>query len=733
MGMSASQARYLSLTARKSDLEFRGQQINQSRLMLSNQSANLYSSMLTMSVPTPPVETDFMKDVYTFSMGGDNTTLSSYKLSMGKDGYGYDILYSKPATTKQLTASSVSDVQRAITRQASKTDNNTMPASGIKVATKYDDSKADQKSAPNVSRLVKMSSNNIKGGDEIQPNKASTKDYNNETGYTIYNKIHGESTSKATTKPSKNNAESNSILEKMSINGNNLEYKEEKDGETKTTSYNNVTIANLAKIFGGNFSGSTYNYTNSILSNVLSGLGDPNNQITFGTNKNNVSFYINTDDMTFYVVKSNSDDGLKNNDNGNLKGTKATVYKYDLASLLGLSVASDVKDLDNEYKETDKKVYSCVTGKGVNAKKDYYTFNWDTNTPSNGLQFNTVGNPNSWKINDKDLIEIKDNLEEKFGITPNKNVTGDTNTDNKNYQYFRDSNTGDIWELCTTTSTSGSISESWKLFKPNKTYTFGDKEAQLLDEKDWPTGISHTYKSGGYDCFYVPDETGTGGSYYMVQQNAFTYDQEHIKDIQSSQAGTRFAANNTYKIEGLTACVVSNDNIPSTILDAYDKDNYIVYATYNDKDTDFSDPVKYYVFPKDDDAANAVCSYAYEKSYTGKNELLQARANILVDENGRLSKIDILNQGTYALEYGQEKDEDAYNEAYREYEYKLQKYEQEMSAIDAKTALIQQQDKKLELQLKSIDTEHSAIQTELEALKKVIDTNIKSSFGTFGG
>lgn len=731
MGMSASQARYLSLTARKSDLEFRGQQINQSRLMLSNQSANLYSSMLTMSVPTPPVETDFMKDVYTFSMGGDNTTLSSYKLSMGKDGYGYDILYSKPATTKQLTASSVSDVQRAITRQASKTDNNTMPASGIKVATKYDDSKADQKSAPNVSRFEKISSTTAISGDDVStPNRASIndKDYKS-TGYTIYNKIHGESTSKATTKPSKNSAESSSILEKMSINGDNLEYKEEKDGETKTTIYNNVTPENLAKIFGGTFDNSkntyTYTYTNSILSDVLSGLGS-NDTITVGTDKDNVSFYINTDDMTFYVVKNDSKSDINNH--SSLKD-KATVYKYDLASLLGLSVASDVKDIDKDDKETGKKVYSYVTGKGIKAKKDYYTFNWDS---TNGLQFNTVDNPNSWKINDKDLIQISD-LERNFGITPNKSVDGDTNTDKKKYQYFRDSSTGDIWELCTTTTTSGSISESWKLFKPNKTYTFGDKEAQLLDEKDWPTGISHTYKSGGYDCFYVPDETGTGGSYYMVQQNAFTYDQEHIKDIQSSVNGTRFAANNTYKIEGLTACVVSNDNIPSTILDAYDKDNYIVYATYNDKDTDFSDPVKYYVFPKDDDAANAVCSYAYEKSYTGKNELLQARANILVDENGRLSKIDILNQGTYALEYGQEKDEDAYNEAYREYEYKLQKYEQEMSAIDAKTALIQQQDKKLELQLKSIDTEHSAIQTELEALKKVIDTNIKSSFGTFGG
>ena len=115
------------------------------------------------------------------------------------------------------------------------------------------------------------------------------------------------------------------------------------------------------------------------------------------------------------------------------------------------------------------------------------------------------------------------------------------------------------------------------------------------------------------------------------------------------------------------------------------------------------------------------------------HHLLEGRANILVDENGRLSKLDIQGEGTYTLEYGQEKDEEAYNEAYREYEYKLEKYEKEMADIDARTAIIQQQDKKLELQLKSIDTEHSAIQIELEALKKVIDNNIKSGFGTFGG
>ena len=736
MGMSASQARYLSLTARKSDLEFRGQQINQSRLMLSNQSANLYSSMLTMSVPTPPVETDFMKDVYTFSMGGDNTTLSSYKLSMGKDGYGYDILYSKPATTKQLTASSVSDVQRAITRQASKTDNNTMPASGIKVATKYDDSKADQKSAPNVTWLV-------------QTGSTTTGD----TSTCLYQKLWGTAIKDVNDnkKYDKNNAISSSIVKnKMSFTGksesgsvtNQITYN--KDEKTSNT----LSILNTDKIvsiFGGSTTTekgvTTYDYKDSMLSKVLKDFGS-NDQVTIGLNtgkKNggskaaqagNVQFYIDTANMKLYILKckDNQDDRTTISNLSNDSG-KFDMYEYDISDLLGLTKENDVKNQGDQ----DKSVYSYTTGKGSQTEKKYVTLEWDNNSNINAVEQKL--NSDTHKINDRYLIKISDNIS-NFDITKNQDVNANNTDKDKEkliYQYFRDSNTGDIWELCTTTSTSGSISESWKLFKPNKTYTFDDKEAQLLDEKDWPTGISHSYKSGGYDCFYVPDETGTGGSYYMVQQNAFTYDQEHIKDIQSSVNGTRFAANNTYKIEGLTACVVSNDNIPSTILDAYDKDNYIVYATYNDKDTDFSDPVKYYVFPKDDDAANAVCSYAYEKSYTGKNELLQARANILVDENGRLSKIDILNQGTYALEYGQEKDEDAYNEAYREYEYKLQKYEQEMSAIDAKTALIQQQDKKLELQLKSIDTEHSAIQTELEALKKVIDTNIKSSFGTFGG
>ncbi|PWL80891.1 hypothetical protein DBY21_00230, partial [Candidatus Gastranaerophilales bacterium] len=69
MGMAASQARFLGLTARKTNVEFEGQQVNQQRTALSNQSANYYNDLLGMSVPTPPSVDSYTKTVYTFEDG----------------------------------------------------------------------------------------------------------------------------------------------------------------------------------------------------------------------------------------------------------------------------------------------------------------------------------------------------------------------------------------------------------------------------------------------------------------------------------------------------------------------------------------------------------------------------------------------------------------------------------------------------------------------------------------
>ena len=77
MGMAASQARFLGLTARKTNTEYEGQQINQQRTTLSNQTANYYNQLLGMTVPVPPSSADYTKTVYTFEDGALSNSISS--------------------------------------------------------------------------------------------------------------------------------------------------------------------------------------------------------------------------------------------------------------------------------------------------------------------------------------------------------------------------------------------------------------------------------------------------------------------------------------------------------------------------------------------------------------------------------------------------------------------------------------------------------------------------------
>lgn len=77
--MAASQARYLSLTARKTNTEYEGQQVNQQRTALANQSAGLFNQMLSLAVPTPPLATNYSKTVYNFvnTSNSENISLDS--------------------------------------------------------------------------------------------------------------------------------------------------------------------------------------------------------------------------------------------------------------------------------------------------------------------------------------------------------------------------------------------------------------------------------------------------------------------------------------------------------------------------------------------------------------------------------------------------------------------------------------------------------------------------------
>ena len=114
MGMAASQARFLNLTARKTNIEYQGQQINEQRTSLSNESADLYNQMLTLQVPTPPNTQDYTKVQYTFMMPGgvDEATVAQIAPIKDKPGQ-YSVIFSYKTTELGMPACSDSQKSRA--------------------------------------------------------------------------------------------------------------------------------------------------------------------------------------------------------------------------------------------------------------------------------------------------------------------------------------------------------------------------------------------------------------------------------------------------------------------------------------------------------------------------------------------------------------------------------------------------------------------------------------------
>ena len=91
MGLAASQARFLGLTARKSGVEYQGQQINQQRTALSNRVNNLYDKYNSLSVPTPPSRSDYTKTVYKVDSADEDYAVSNYEKITDETSpyYGY--------------------------------------------------------------------------------------------------------------------------------------------------------------------------------------------------------------------------------------------------------------------------------------------------------------------------------------------------------------------------------------------------------------------------------------------------------------------------------------------------------------------------------------------------------------------------------------------------------------------------------------------------------------------
>ena len=85
MGMAASQARYVQLTARKSNCEYEGQQINQARTNLANEVAGLFNKMLDLELPEVPSTADYTTEQYSYSDGNTDYYIDSWSQNSSYD------------------------------------------------------------------------------------------------------------------------------------------------------------------------------------------------------------------------------------------------------------------------------------------------------------------------------------------------------------------------------------------------------------------------------------------------------------------------------------------------------------------------------------------------------------------------------------------------------------------------------------------------------------------------
>lgn len=104
--MAASQARFLGLTARKTNVEYEGQQVNQQRTVLSNESAGLFNQMLTLKVPTPPSATDYYNTRYTFDSMGEDFSITKFDTAPGGAAGAYNIVIEYSEVERKAYSSS---------------------------------------------------------------------------------------------------------------------------------------------------------------------------------------------------------------------------------------------------------------------------------------------------------------------------------------------------------------------------------------------------------------------------------------------------------------------------------------------------------------------------------------------------------------------------------------------------------------------------------------------------
>ena len=614
MGMAASSLRFAQLTARKNQVEFEGQQINQQRLTLSQKSSAIYNDMLTRQVPTAPDPSSFTKIVYKFNNGyGTSSILNLAKKASG--AYNYNVTYKRPKTTKTLSRSSFTNVGFAKTIGVT---------GGDEDKAKY---YARTANINGVGRNLSLVGSDTAAG-KLADYRQKLETYKNMQ--TIENQL-------------------------QALN-------------SKTGVLDAQTQKNIASSLGLTLSGDG-KYGSGAISKALFG----DNTLQPATNG------LRVDMPTMNTLSDSAYPGIE-----------AQKAAYNMAVALGITgktgevlsstiqqssmdtvlttIASD-NDMSTHLKN---KLFNFTTPTGPYIIKDDWKFK--TGSSDEYVSQKDITDKFS-SLNDLEKAELANLLAKhaKLGsgtgsMDDNYKVSDAKHSDYENYGQAANSLFGVM---------------GGKKGETDLTVTSEQMKTMLQEllSKVGGCGTSAEYKTAQVDPAFTAYQAATATP--------------GIVNIGENQALYEYEDDNGDKCYMYVNLTNIDDDVPNT----------------------YADSVSIY---------ENVLNYL-----DGEYETEQQDANVIMSEDGQVSKITFADGSVVTPEVVTEMDSDAYDQAMVEYEYKKEVYDKEMNDANAKVKIIQAQDQKLEVRLKQLDTEQKALQTEIDAVKSIRDKSIESSFKTF--
>ena len=698
MGMAASQARYLALVARKSNCEYEGQQINQARLALSNQSANLFNQMLGLKVPVPPSTQDYTKTQYSFTDGINAYTIDKWNQLAQPDseGYNYVVDYHYKANVYTGSQKQLSDPQVQFTRSASEISPD-YTADVIKIQKALQDIENAQKTYDEAADAYKTA-------------YAKSRTLSTYTDNNLYSRVSG--------------------------------YTHSDDYSTYTVTYGGAQTKTLNDGISEkdyvvyNYADSPYtNKTYYSLDGVSYGIEEPAGTFKPVTLSPDGVDHAAEEDIT---LKYGNDVYTKYNDSywsingtnfftmgndGKLTAAEApetpVISKYDEAGPSTITIGDTTYEIhadgDTWYYKNGNKYYTLDSTTGLAEAPSVLDSTTGMKLAEKQENFNQVIYNDSlppktrdaidWLILADDTITVNDFYQDEDGNLVLQRdlralVDGQghgTSTILPTYHIEGTPPGGQNWKSIDTMKTELNVAQ----------FAMATAQEVLDNAKAY------------YDTLNVPDYIGNNQLTPLTELTDAQQSEikQIIKDMTDQDVSTTLSKYFDIKTNEYMGGIYQ-----------FTLNGITYYATYDD----MADSIKGGTGINNIDDQPKLPYYRAD--YISQNINKQEKAVLETDSSGRFVSIRLGDDTVkYTLNVETITDDVAYEDAMNKYYYENAKYDKMVQDINAKTSIIQVEDRTLELRLKQLDTEQNALTQEMEAVQKVVKSNVEKSFKTFGG